>query len=141
MRRLTGVPPLRWSAMARRAVTRDEAAAALAAIATLPVGDDGEFDVDRLQLKEFVRATLVYFGQQHPGRSVEIRVPPFSAVQAFEGVRHTRGTPPNVIEMDGQTWIRLAVGALRWSEAVRVGRVRASGTRADLAEHLPMTVL
>jgi hypothetical protein len=126
--------------MARRAVTRDEAVAALTAIAALPVGDDDELEIDAPRLKEFVRATLVYFGQQHPGKSVEIRVPPFSAVQAFEGVRHTRGTPPNVIEMDGPTWIGLAVGALSWSDAVAAGRVRASGTRADLAEHLPIQI-
>ncbi|MET3804545.1 hypothetical protein ABIB25_001540 [Nakamurella sp. UYEF19] len=124
--------------MARRAVTTREASAALAAIRELPVGPSGEVLADREQLKELVRATLVFFGQQHPGRSVEVRVPPFSAVQAFDGIRHTRGTPPNVIEMDGPTWLGLTVGTLSWADAVQDGRVRASGTRADLSLHLPM---
>lgn len=120
-------------------MTGGEAAAALTAIRALPVGPSGEVLADRGQLKELVRATLVFFGQQHPGRSVEVRVPPFSAVQAFDGIRHTRGTPPNVIEMDGPTWLGLSVGTITWAAAVRDGRVRASGTRADLSPHLPMT--
>ncbi len=124
--------------MVRRAVSRDEAAAALAAVRMLPTADNGTLVADREQLRNLVRVTLLYFGQRHPGRSVELRVPPYSAVQAIEGIRHTRGTPPNVIEMDGPTWLALASGRLRWSDAVDAGSVRASGTRADLADHLPM---
>ena len=75
---------------------------------------------------------------QAPGRSVELRVPPFVAVQAVAGPRHTRGTPPNVVETDPVTWLRLATGRLDFDEAVRSGRVRASGTRADLSTHLPV---
>lgn len=124
--------------MARRAVTQREAADALATINEPPVDERGEVSLDRVELKRLVRTTLAFFGQQHPGKSVEIRVPPYYAVQAFEGVRHTRGTPPNVIEMDGNTWIALATGTVQWIDAVDSGRVRASGTRADLSAHLPM---
>lgn len=125
--------------MARRAVTAEEVATALVEIrAQVPV-DGPEPVLDRARTKELVRATLMYFGQQHPGRSVEIRVPPFSAIQAFEGIRHTRGTPPNVIEMDGPTWLGLVAGRLAWVDAVDAGRVRASGTKADLSTYLPMT--
>jgi len=91
--------------VARRAVTEAEAASALAALKALPVDRDGKPGVDRALIKDLVRTTLQFFGQQHPGKSVEIRVPPYSAVQGFAGIRHTRGTPPNVIEMDGPTWI------------------------------------
>lgn len=69
-----------------------------------------------------------------PGRSVELRVPPFVAVQAVAGPRHTRGTPPNVVETDPLTWIRLATGRLAWADAP----VQASGQRADLSAHLPL---
>ena len=74
-----------------------------------------------------------------PGRSVEVRVPPYAAVQAVEGVRHTRGTPPAVVETDAETWVALAVGALAFPDAERAGRLRASGERADLTVYLPLT--
>jgi uncharacterized protein (TIGR03083 family) len=73
-----------------------------------------------------------------PGRSVEIRVPPFAAVQAIEGPRHTRGTPPNEVETDPLTWLRLATGRQHFADAVAGGLVRASGARADLSAHLPL---
>lgn len=73
-----------------------------------------------------------------PGRSVEVRVPPYAAVQAIEGVRHTRGTPPAVVEMDAATWIALATGDLTWPAAEQSGSVRASGERADLTPYLPL---
>jgi hypothetical protein len=73
-----------------------------------------------------------------PGRSVEVRVPPYAAVQCVEGVRHTRGTPPAVVEMDAATWVALATGELAWPEAERSARVRASGERADLTPYLPL---
>jgi hypothetical protein len=71
---------------------------------------------------------------QAPGRSVELRVPPYVAVQAVAGPRHTRGTPPNVVETDPLTWIRLATGRIAWTDAP----VQASGQRADLSAHLPV---
>jgi hypothetical protein len=73
-----------------------------------------------------------------PGRSVEVRVPPVAAVQCVAGPRHTRGTPPNVIETDPVTWFRLATGRLGWADGVQSGAVRASGTRADLSSYLPL---
>jgi Bacterial SCP ortholog len=74
----------------------------------------------------------------HPGRSVEVRVPPYAAVQCVGGTRHTRGTPPAVVETDALTWIRLARGDLDWDEAVESGSVRASGERSDLHTLLPL---
>jgi uncharacterized protein (TIGR03083 family) len=76
--------------------------------------------------------------EQAPGRSVEVRVPPFVAVQAIQGPRHTRGTPPNVVETDPVTWLRLATGRVAFADAVASGEVRASGSRADLSAHLPL---
>ncbi|MDN4160741.1 sterol carrier family protein [Nocardioides abyssi] len=73
-----------------------------------------------------------------PGHSVEVRVPPYAAVQVVPGVRHTRGTPPAVVEMDAATWVALATGELTWHEAEQAGRVRASGERADLSPYLPL---
>lgn len=73
-----------------------------------------------------------------PGRSVEVRVPPFAATQCVAGPRHTRGTPPNVVETDADTWLGLATGRLSWPVAVAQGRLRASGQRADVSAYLPL---
>src|SRR5207244_3958782 len=73
-----------------------------------------------------------------PGRSVEVRIPPYAAVQCIPGPRHTRGTPPAVIETDPLTWLRLATGRTTWSEAVAAGSVLASGERTDLGGYLPL---
>jgi len=88
-----------------------------------------------------VKTTARWLAQQVPGRSVELRVPPHVAVQLVPGPRHTRGTPPNVIETDAATWLRLATGATGWDDAVAEGRVSASGNRADLRAHLPLRPL
>lgn len=85
-----------------------------------------------------VRYLLEQLAADAPGRTVEVRVPPFGAAQAIEGPRHTRGTPPNVVETDATTWVALATGALRWDDAVAAGRVAASGARAHLGDHLPL---
>ena len=69
---------------------------------------------------------------------MEVRVPPYAVAQCLQGGRHTRGTPPAVVEMDAATWIALAVGDLDWSEAVRDARLTASGERSDLAHLLPL---
>ena len=89
---------------------------------------------DRLLTRHFL-ALLV---EKAPGRSVEVRVPPYAAVQAVPGVRHTRGTPPAVVETDAATWLDLATGVLGWTDAVDQGRVMASGERADLTPYLPL---
>ncbi|PZP24611.1 MAG: hypothetical protein DI613_17010, partial [Kocuria rhizophila] len=70
--------------------------------------------------------------------AVEVRVPPFGVAQAIPGPRHTRGTPPNVVEMDALTWLSLATGLTTWEDATAAGDVRASGARADLGAHLPL---
>jgi hypothetical protein len=88
-----------------------------------------------------VKTTARWLAQQVPGRSVELRVPPHVAVQCIEGPRHTRGTPPNVVETDAATWLRLATGQLSWETAVGQGAVTASGNRADLSSHLPLRPL
>lgn len=73
-----------------------------------------------------------------PGRSVEVRIPPFAAVQAIEGPRHTRGTPGSVVETDAETWLELATGRIAWADALSAGRVSASGERSDLSSYLPV---
>ena len=88
-----------------------------------------------------VKTSARWLAQQVPGRSVELRVPPHVAVQCIEGPRHTRGTPPNVVETDAATWLRLAAGQLSWDAAVADGKVVASGNRADLSPHLPLRPL
>ena len=93
---------------------------------------------DRDTTATAVRYLLQLLAEGAPGNTVEVRVPPFGAVQAIEGPRHTRGTPPNVIEMDAETWVAIATGSLSWSDALAAGRVSASGQRADLSAHLPL---
>jgi len=111
-----------------------------AVLAVAPWLDGGERP-DRATLAAAVRLSLRTLEQVAPGRSVEVRVPPFAAVQCIEGPRHTRGTPPNVVETDPRTWLELAVGALQWTEAEAAGRIKASGNRADLSPHLPIVSL
>lgn len=93
---------------------------------------------DRTTVATAVRFLLEQLASDHEGNSVEVRVPPFGATQAIEGPRHTRGTPPNVVEMDAATWLELATGELSWDDAVDAVRVSASGTRADLRDVLPV---
>ena len=89
-------------------------------------------------LRDAVRFLLEELAERAPGRSVEVRVPPYGAVQCVEGPRHTRGTPPNVIEVDPRTWVALATGSTEWAAALAQGQVRASGERADLTDLLPL---
>ena len=85
------------------------------------------------------RYLLYLLAARHPGRVLEVRIPPVAAVQCLPGPVHSRGTPPNVVETDPVTWIRLATGRLGWADAVGSGAVHASGPRADLAAYLPLT--
>ena len=85
-----------------------------------------------------VRLLARSLASRAPGRSVELRVPPHVAVQCVEGPRHTRGTPPNVVEVEPLAFLDLAFGVLGWDEAVARGSVRASGERADLRAWLPL---
>ena len=84
------------------------------------------------------RYLLQVLSDAAPGNTLEVRVPPYGAAQVVEGPRHTRGTPPNVVEMDAVTWIALATGSLPWAEAIARHAVSASGSRADLAPYLPL---
>jgi hypothetical protein len=114
--------------MARRRISTDAGHAALRAA---PAGG-------RTDQATAVRFCLEELAERAPGNSVEVRVPPFGVTQCVEGPRHTRGTPPNVVETDPQTWLLLATGGLTWSGAVAAGRVAASGQRADLSGWLPL---
>ncbi len=100
--------------------------------------DRGE-EPERGALRAAARFLLHELERVSPGRSVEIRVVPVAAVQAVAGPRHTRGTPPNVVETDPVTWFKLATGRIGWDEAVRTGAVTASGARSDLSAFLPLT--
>jgi hypothetical protein len=94
---------------------------------------------DRTTLKAAVKESLAALSSVAPGKSVEVRVPPFGAVQCIQGPRHTRGNPPNVVEMDARTWLGLAVGTLSWAEAIAQGSISASGSRvAEVADLLPL---
>jgi uncharacterized protein (TIGR03083 family) len=102
------------------------------------VSERGPVPLHRPALGIATRTLAEILAAQAPGRSVELRVPPFIAVQAVAGPRHTRGTPPNVVETDPVTWLRLATGRSPFGDAVASGLVRASGTRADLTPYLPL---
>jgi len=106
--------------------------------AALAVWRDDPQAVPLAERRAAVRFTLEELAEVAPGHTVEVRVPPDGAVQAVEGPRHTRGTPPNVVETDPQTWLALVTGAIGWEQAVAEGRVRASGERADLRPWLPL---
>lgn len=100
---------------------------------------DGGPPPERSVLRAAVKDSLAALAAAAPGRSVEVRVPPFAAVQCVAGLQHGRGTPPNVVETDARTWLGLALGRLSWADEVRRGTLRASGTRtAEVAEHLPL---
>ena len=118
--------------MARRRVDPADGTLALSAWRADPDG------TPRRTVATAVRYTLEELAARAPGRSVEVRVPPYGAVQCIEGPRHTRGTPTNVVETDARTWLALATGALGWEEAEATGAVRSSGIRADLSAHLPL---
>ena len=116
--------------MASKRVADDSGRTAVAAAVS---GDDS-----RDTTATAVRYLLQCLSDKAEGNTVEVRVPPFGAVQAVQGPRHTRGTPPNVIEMDAATWLALATGATSWRDALASGRVAASGQRADLRAYLPV---
>ena len=105
--------------------------AALAAV-------DRGVDPERSTLRDAVRDLLKELARTAPGRSVEVRIPPFGAIQCVPGPRHTRGTPPNVVETDPMTWLLLGTGRLSWADAVSSGKVHASGIRTDISEFLPL---
>lgn len=136
-------------AVARRRIDIEEGKAALQAwhAAALSAGPSPAASsaagspvqpVPRTVTATAVRYSLEELTARAPGNSVEVRVPPFGVTQCVEGPRHTRGTPPNVIECDAATWLAMATGTLNWNDAVQAGRVAASGLRADLSALLPL---
>ena len=133
-------------AVSRRRIAVDEGRAALAAWqdatpaapgVRVP-GAEGTSTVPRATIATAVRYSLEEVSARAPGNSVEVRVPPFGVTQCVEGPRHTRGTPPNVIECDAATWLAMVSGRLSWADAVAAGQVAASGLRADLSALLPL---
>lgn len=129
--------------MARRRIPDGEGLEAVRAVEASVQGAQGGTGaggpaVDRATFGVAVRYTLQALAEAAPGNNVEVRVPPFGAVQCVEGPRHTRGTPPNVIEVDPDAWFALATGRLGWGEAIDRGLVQASGSRADLRDLLPL---
>lgn len=100
---------------------------------------DNDEAPDRETLKGAVRGLLQMLAEKAPGHTVEVRVPPYGAVQCVEGPRHRRGTPPNVVECQPLVFLALATGRMGWHEAVAAGKVAASGQRADLSALLPLT--
>ena len=85
-----------------------------------------------------VRFLLEELGTNHPGSSVEVRIPPYGAVQCIEGPTHTRGTPSNVVEMDPGSWLELALGKNSFEDLAASGKLTASGSRSDLAGLFPI---
>jgi hypothetical protein len=104
--------------------------------------DDAQPSPGRAALAAAVRLTARTLAAEAPGASVEVRIPPFVAVQCISGPRHTRGTPPNVVETDPRTWLLLATGLLRVEDAAASGALRLSGSRAgEVAGRLPVVRL
>ncbi|WP_258803372.1 sterol carrier family protein [Pseudarthrobacter sp. NS4] len=124
-------------AVARRRIDVEEGAAALASWRKA-AESPSDAPLPRAVLATAVRYSLEEVTARAPGNSVEVRVPPFGVTQCVEGPRHTRGTPPNVIECDAATWLAMVTGQLGWADAVGAGKVAASGLRADLSQLLPL---
>ncbi|MHC8423791.1 maleylpyruvate isomerase family mycothiol-dependent enzyme [Streptomyces sp. NB004] len=97
-----------------------------------------DIPLDRQALAAATRLLADALAARAPGASTEVRIPPYAVVQCVEGPRHTRGTPPNVVETDPLTWVRLAAGRLTWKDAVAGAKLSASGERADLGALLPL---
>jgi hypothetical protein len=104
--------------------------------------DEGQPAPARAELAEAVRLTARTLAEVAPGASVEVRVPPFVAVQCISGPKHTRGNPPNIVETDPRTWLLLAAGLLEVADAAATGALQLSGSRAgEVAEWLPLVRL
>ena len=109
-------------------VTVTQVREAIAASSTNPM--DSEF------LANLIRISLDYLAQEFSGNAVELRVPPFRVVQLLTGINHRRGTPPSVIEMSPQTWLKIVSKELAWESGVTSGLIHASGEQSDLMKLL-----
>ena len=101
-------------------------------------GYEHNLEISKTNEQIAVKYCLQLLHEKVPGNSVEVRIPPHAAVQVIEGIKHKRGTPPAVIEMDSKTWINLAIGKTIWETAKSQGLISASGERADLSTVLPL---
>lgn len=117
--------------------SKPDLAAVQASLGRLADMESGRSE-DRAAIADAVRTTARYLAATAPGHTVEVRIPPYVAVQCVAGPAHTRGTPPNVVELDPRTWLDLVLGRAAWADAVGDGRVSVSGQRADLSAFLPM---
>jgi hypothetical protein len=109
-------------------VTVTQVHEAIAASSTNPI--------DNELLANLIRISLDYLAQEFPGNAVELRVPPFRVVQLLTGINHRRGTPPSVIEMSPQTWLKIVSKELAWQSGVTSGLIHASGEQSDLTKLL-----
>ena len=126
---------------ARRDADPEATVAAVNAVASW-LTDDSVAAPDRAMIAAAVRLTARTLAALAPGASVEVRIPPFVAVQCISGPRHTRGTPPNVVETDPRTWLQLVTGLLGVDDAANQGALRLSGSRAgEVASWLPLVTL
>jgi hypothetical protein len=117
--------------MARRKIKPEDG---MVALAEALAGDEAA-------IATACRFLLEELAAQAPGNSVEVRIPPYGATQCIEGPRHTRGTPPNTVEMNPDVWLQVATGGIDWASAISQGKVLASGVRADLSQVLPLNLL
>lgn len=117
-----------------KTVTPEQVRTAVLAVAEW-IGDDSIEKPPRTAVADAVRTTARTLAQVAPGSSVEVRVPPFVAVQCITGPRHTRGTPPNVVETDPRTWLEVVTGVRAFGDALKDGSIMASGNRAGEVEH------
>jgi hypothetical protein len=116
----------------------DAAALGRACVLAVLAALDSGAPPQRAAMRAAVTYLLGLLVSDAPGRAVEVRIPPYAAVQCISGPRHSRGTPANVVETDPVTWTELATGRLSWADAVAAGRLSASGPRSDLSAYLPL---
>ena len=122
----------------RRAADPQATLAAVRAVAGW-LRDESEPAPERAAIATAVRLTVRTLAAVAPGASVEVRIPPFAAVQCISGPRHTRGTPPNVAETDPRTWLLLVAGLTGFEDAAASGDLRVSGPRAgEIASLFPL---
>ncbi len=95
-------------------------------------------EIDKDTLRTLVKYLLEILHQKVPGNSVEVRIPPFAAIQIIEGTTHRRGTPPAVVEINPEIFIKISLGEISWQDALTKGLIQASGQRTDLTEHFPL---
>ena len=125
--------------MARRRIKHDDGIEAINGVIQASKDSTPLAESDQ-QFITAVRYLLEELAEVAPGNSVEVRVPPLGATQCIEGPRHTRGTPPNVVELSPRVWFDLALGNLSWESAVTERLVSSSGVRASLEDVLPLTL-